>query len=432
MCVSENNRIFANLIILFRNLSATKSIVHLDNTFHMHTSRKITQDLFYVGASDRRLALFENIYPVPRGVSYNSYLLTDEKTVLLDTADMAVSEQFFANVEAVLSGRKLDYLVVNHMEPDHAALITGLLLRCPGTTVVTTAKAAQMMEQFFGTKPENQQVVKEGDTLCTGRHTLTFTMAPMVHWPEVMMTYDTTDKVLFSADAFGTFGALSGNLFADEMDFDRDWLDDARRYYINIVGKYGMQVQNVLKKAATLDIQMICPLHGPVWRSNLDFFIGKHDVWSRYEPEERGVVIVYGSIYGHTESAAMRLGMLLAERGVKGIKAYDASHTDASQLVAECFRYSHVVFASSTYNNGIFTPMESLLLDLKAHAWQKRTVALIENGSWAPQSGKLMRAELEQMKDIAIFGDTLTLKSAAQPAQEESLAALADEIVTTL
>lgn len=432
MCESENNRIFANLIIPSWNLSAKSSNIHLDNTFHMHTSRKITQDLFYVGASDRRLALFENIYPVPRGVSYNSYLLTDEKTVLLDTADMAVSEQFFANVEAVLSGRNLDYLVVNHMEPDHAALISDLLLRHPDTTVVTTAKAAQMMEQFFGAKPEKLQVVKEGDTLCAGRHTLAFTMAPMVHWPEVMMTYDTTDRVLFSADAFGTFGALSGNLYADEVDFDRDWLDDARRYFINIVGKYGLQVQNVLKKAATLDIQMICPLHGPVWRSNLEYFIGKHDVWSRYEPEDKGVVIIYGSIYGHTESVAMRLGAMLSERGVKGIKAYDASHTDISQLVAECFRYSHVVFASSTYNNGIFTPMENLLLDLKAHSWQKRAVALIENGSWAPQSGKLMRAELEQMKEITFLGETVTLKSAAQPAQEEALAALADEIVTTL
>lgn len=398
----------------------------------MQNIQPVTSDLIYVGASDRRTALFENVYPIPRGVSYNSYVLLDEKTALFDTCDSSVSGQFFENVQAALEGRMLDYVVVHHMEPDHAATLMDLLLRHPEATVVTTAKAAQMMEQFFGSKPAQLQAVKEGDTLSLGRHQLVFTMAPMVHWPEVMMTYDTTDKILFSADAFGTFGALSGNLFADEVDFVRDWLEDARRYYINIVGKYGMQVQNVLKKAATLDIQMICPLHGPVWRSNLDFFIGKHDVWSRYEPEDRGVVIVYGSIYGHTESAAMRLGMLLAERGVKGIKAYDASHTDASQLVAECFRYSHVVFASSTYNNGIFTPMEGLLLDLKAHAWQKRTVALIENGSWAPQSGKLMRAELEQMKDIVILGDTLTLKSALQPSQEDALVALAELISNSL
>ena len=398
----------------------------------MQNSVRISSDLYYVGASDRKLALFENIYPIPRGVSYNSYVLLDEKSVLFDTTDASVSSQFLENVAAVLGQRPLDYVVVHHMEPDHAATLMELLLRHPEATVVTTAKAAQMMEQFFGLKPAQLQLVKEGETLCTGSHTLCFTMAPMVHWPEVMMTYDTTAKTLFSADAFGTFGALSGNLYADEVNFEAEWLNDARRYYINIVGKYGIQVQNVLKKAAALDIQMICPLHGPVWRENLGFFIGKHDTWSKYEPEDKSVVIIYGSIYGHTEAAALRLGTLLAERGVKGIKAYDASHTHASKLVAECFRASHIVFASSTYNNGLFTPIESLLLDLKAHAWQKRTVALIENGSWAPQSGKLMRAELEQMKDITFVGDTLSFKSALQPSQEEQLAALADAIVASL
>ncbi len=392
----------------------------------------ITSDLVYVGVSDRRTALFENVYPIPHGVSYNSYVLLDEKTALLDTADAAVSEQFFENVEAALGGRQLDYLVVNHMEPDHSATMMDLLLRYPQATVVCTAKAAQMMEQFFGKKPSQLMAVKEGDTLALGKHLLTFTMAPMVHWPEVMMTYDATDKVLFSADAFGTFGALSGNLFADEMNFEGEWLNDARRYFVNIVGKYGVQVQNVLKKAATLDIKMICPLHGPVWRENLSWFIGKHDVWSKYEPEDKGIVIIYGSIYGHTEAAALRIGTLLAQRGVKNVKTYDASRIHVSKLVAECFRASHVVFASSTYNNGIFTPMENLLADLKAHAWQKRTVALIENGSWAPQAGKLMRAELEQMKDITILGDTVSLKSAAQPSQEEQLAALADQIIATL
>ncbi len=398
----------------------------------MQNIQKIHENLIYVGASDRRTALFENVYPIPRGVSYNSYVLLDEKTALFDTTDASVASQFFENVQAALAGRKLDYVVVHHMEPDHAATLMDLLLRHPEATVVCTAKAAQMMEQFFGSKPAQLQAVKEGDTLSLGRHNLVFTMAPMVHWPEVMMTYDQTDKVLFSADAFGTFGALSGNLFADEVDFEREWLDDARRYFVNIVGKYGLQVQNVLKKAAALDIKMICPLHGPVWRSNLEWFIGKHDLWSRYEPEDRGVVIIYGSIYGHTEAAAMRLGTLLAQRGIKNIKAYDASHTHASKLVAECFRASHVVLASSTYNNGIFTPMENLLADLKAHAWQRRTVALIENGSWAAQSGKLMRAELEQMKDITIVGDTLSLKSALQPSQEEQLAALADALAATL
>ena len=398
----------------------------------MQNTQPIQQDLIYVGASDRRLALFENVYPVPRGVSYNSYLMVDDVTVLFDTVDASVAQQFFENVEAALYGRKLDYVVVHHMEPDHAATLTDLLLRHPEATVVTTAKAAQMMLQFFGNQPANLMVVKEGNELLTEHHHLVFTMAPMVHWPEVMMTYDSTSKTLFSADAFGTFGALSGNFFADQMDFEHEWLNDARRYYINIVGKYGMQVQNVLKKAAALDIQMICPLHGPVWRENLGWFIGKHDTWSKYEPEDRGVVIIYGSIYGHTEAAALRLGTLLAQRGVKNIKAYDASHTHVSKLVAECFRASHVVLASSTYNNGLFTPIESLLADLKAHAWQKRTVALIENGSWAAQAAKLMRAELEQMKDIVIVGEPVSLKSAATPAQEEQLAALADALAATL
>ncbi len=397
----------------------------------MHNIQSISQDLIYVGASDRRTALFENIYPIPRGVSYNSYLLLDEKTALLDTADSAVSEQFFGNVKAALAGRRLDYLIVNHMEPDHGALIEPLLQRYPDTTVVCTAKAAQMVEQFFGLKP-NTMIVKEGDTLELGRHTLAFAMAPMVHWPEVMVTYDTTDKVLFSADAFGTFGALSGNLYADEMNFEGEWLNDARRYFTNIVGKYGVQVQALLKKFSALDIKMICPLHGPVWRSNLEWFIAKHDVWSRYDPEDKAVVIIYGSIYGHTETAALRLGTLLSERGVKGIKAYDASRTHASKLVAECFRASHIVLASSTYNNGIFTPMENLLADLKAHCWQRRTVALIENGTWAATAAKLMRAELEQMKDITLLGDTLTLKSALRTEQEEQLATLADQIAETL
>ena len=398
----------------------------------MKNTQTITNDLVYVGVSDRRTALFENVYPIPRGVSYNSYVLLDEKTALFDTTDASVASQFFENVQAALAGRKLDYVVVHHMEPDHAATLMDLLLRHPEAIVVCTAKAAQMMEQFFGGKPAQLQAVKEGDTLSLGKHNLVFTMAPMVHWPEVMMTYDQTDKVLFSADAFGTFGALSGNLYADEVNFEGEWLNDARRYFINIVGKYGQPVQTVLKKAAALDIQMICPLHGPIWRENLGWFIGKHDVWSRYEPEDKGVVIIYGSIYGNTESAALRLGTLLGQRGVKGIKAYDASRTHVSKLVSECFRASHVVFASSTYNNGIFTPMENLLLDLKAHAWQRRTVALIENGSWAAQSGKLMRAELEQMKDITIVGDTVSLKSAATAAQEEQLAALADVIVGSM
>ena len=399
----------------------------------MQNSRKITDDLYYVGASDRKLALFENIYPIPRGTSYNSYLLLDEKTVLLDTADAAVTEQFFENVEGVLAGRKLDYLIVNHMEPDHCALIQNLVLRHPELTVVTTAKAAVMIRQFFNFDLDSRlQTVAEGGTLCTGRHTFTFVLAPMVHWPEVMFTYDTTDKILFSADAFGTFGALNGNIYADEVNFDRDWLDDARRYYINIVGKYGTQVQNVLKKAAAIDIQMICPLHGPIWRQDLGYFIGKYDTWSKYAPEEKGVLIVYASVYGHTAAAAEKMASLLAEHGVKGIAMYDASHTHVSQLVSEAFRYSHIVLASSTYNCDIFTPMENFLTDLKAHNWQRRSVAIIENGSWGPMSGKLMRALLEQMKEINILGENVTLKSALKDEQLPALEALANAIIADM
>lgn len=399
----------------------------------MHNIRKITDDLYYVGASDRRLALFENVYPIPRGVSYNSYVLLDEKTVLLDTADSAVSQQFFENVAAALAGRGLDYLVVNHMEPDHCALIEDLVLRYPDVRIVTNAKAATMIRQFFTFDVDSRlQLVKEGDTLCSGRHTLAFVMAPMVHWPEAMVTYDTTDKVLFSADAFGTFGALNGNIYADEVDFDRDWLDDARRYLVNIVGKYGMQVQAVLKKAAKLDIQMICPLHGPIWRKDIGYFIAKYDLWSRYEAEQHGIMIAYGSIYGHTAAAAERLASLLAERGVRNIAMYDVSHTDVSYLVSEAFRYSHIVLASSTYNNGIFTPMENLLLDLKAHNLQNRTVAIIENGTWAPVSGKLMRAIIDEMKNMTVIDQSLTLKSAMKEDQADTLSAMADAIVASL
>ena len=399
----------------------------------MHNTRKLTDDLHYVGASDRKLALFENVYPIPSGVSYNSYLLLDEKTVLLDTADAAISEQFFENVAYLLSDRQLDYLVVNHMEPDHCALIESLLLRYPTTTIVTNAKAANMIRQFFNINIDNRlTTVSEGDTLNTGRHTLTFVMAPMVHWPEAMITYDTTDKILFSADAFGTFGALNGNIFADEIDFDRNCLDEARRYFINIVGKYGVQVQALLKKAASLDIQMVCPLHGPIWRENIGYFIDKYNTWSKYEPEERGVVIIYASIYGHTASAAEKMASLLAERGVKGIAMYDASHTHVSQLLSECFRFSHVVLASSTYNAGIFTPMENLLLDLKAHNWQRRTVAIIENGTWAAQSGKQMRAILDEMKEIVVLGENISLKSAMKENQLDDLTTLADLMIANM
>ncbi|MBR5027637.1 MAG: FprA family A-type flavoprotein [Bacteroidales bacterium] len=399
----------------------------------MQNIRKITDSLLYVGASDRRLALFENVYPVPNGVSYNSYLLLDEKNVLLDTADNSIAHRFFENVAAALDGRRLDYLVINHMEPDHCALIGDIMLRYPELSIVTNAKAVAMIKQFFSFDIDARtKVVAEGDTLCTGKHTLQFFMAPMVHWPEVMVTFDTTSGTLFSADAFGTFGAIAGNIFADEMDFDRYCLDEARRYYANIVGKYGVQVQSLLKKASALDIKMICPLHGPVWRYNLGYFIEKYDKWSRYEPEANGVMIIYGSIYGNTENAADILAAKLADKGVQGIVMYDVSKTDVSVLVSEAFKFSHIVLASSTYNNGIFTPMENFLLDIKAHALQNRTVAVIENGTWAPQSGKLIRATLDEMKNISILGDTVTLKSSLKSDQFASIENLADIIANEI
>lgn len=388
--------------------------------------RKITDDLIYVGVSDRRLALFENVYPIPSGVSYNSYMFVDEKTVLLDTADASVAHQFFENVAAALGTRKLDYLVINHMEPDHCALIGDLLLRYPEVTIVTNSKALGMIKQFFSFDVEGcTRVVSEGDILSTGRHELQFFTAPMVHWPEVMVTYDIATGVLFSADAFGTFGAINGNLFADEIDFDRKFIDEARRYYTNIVGKYGTQVQSLLKKVASIDIKMICPLHGPLWRKDLGYFIEKYNLWSQYQPEEKGVMIIYGSIYGNTEKVADILAAKLADKGITGIAMYDVSKTDVSYLVSEAFRYSNIILASSTYNNGIFTPMENFLLDLKAHALQNRTMAVIENGSWAPQSGKIIRTILESMKNIIVLGENITIKSSLKPAQMDELEALA-------
>ena len=399
----------------------------------MYCTRSITNDLYWLGASDRRLALFENAYPIPRGISYNAYLLLDEKTVLLDTVDLSVGELFFENLDHLLQDRKLDYVVVNHVELDPCATLGALLRRHPETQVVGNAKTLTMIGQFFSSSmAENALVVKEGDVLSTGRHELTFVMAPMVHWPETMATYDKTDKVLFSADAFGTFGAMSGNLFADEMNFEKDWLDDARRYYTNIVGKYGPQVQNLLKKAAGLDIQYLCPLHGPIWRKDAAWFIEKYQRWSTYTPEERGVVIAYGSVYGHTENAAAILANRLSEKGVRNIAMYDVSNTHPSVLVSEAFRCSHLVVASATYNNGIFTPMETMLMDLKAHNLQNRTVAVIENGSWAPQAGKLIRSCFEGMKNITVLDQGVTLKSSVKEEQREALEALADQLAADI
>ena len=398
----------------------------------MYCTRKVQNDLIWVGADDRRLVCFEGVYGVPDGVSYNAYLLLDEKTVLFDTVDKAVYGVFLENVAHALGGRKLDYLVVHHMEPDHAATQELLLSRYPEAKIVCNAKSLTMMKQFMGCDlTERAIVVKEGDTLETGRHCFHFLMAPMVHWPEVMMSYDETDKLLFSADAFGSFGALNGRLFADETDFFAEDIDEARRYYTNIVGKYGPQVQAILKKAGKLEIACLLPLHGFVWRSHVGDFVEKYLLWSSYAPEEKSVLLAYASVYGHTENAANILACMLCERGVR-VRMYDTSVTPASYIVSDAFRCSHLVFAATTYNAGVFVTMENLLHDIAAHNLQGRKVALIENGSWAATSGKLMRELLAPLKNMEFYEQGVSLKSALAQGQEEQLAALADAIASEI
>ena len=398
----------------------------------MYCFRNVTEDLIWVGANDRRLAMFEGVYSVPGGVSYNSYLLLDEKTVLFDTVDAAVGTVFFENVEKGLDGRHLDYIVVHHMEPDHSATLEELVRRYPDVKIICNQKLAVMMKQYFTFDVDGMtQIVKEGDTFCSGAHTLTFVNAPMVHWPEVMMTYDTTSGVLFTADAFGTFGALNGALFADEVDFDRDYLDEARRYYTNIVGKYGPQVTAVLKKAAGLDIKYLCPLHGFVWRKNIGDIIDIYQHWASYRPEKTGVVIAYASVYHHTENAAECLAVRLREKGIHTVM-FDVSVTPASEIIAAVFEYSHLVLASTTYNAGIFVQMENFLYDLVAHNIQNRTVAVIENGSWAPTSGKLMREMLAKCKNLTVLNESLTIKSALKEGQLADIDAIADALDATI
>lgn len=402
----------------------------------MYCVRNVTEDLYWVGANDHRLALFENVYPIPRGVSYNSYLLTDEKTVLFDTVDWAACRQFLENVEHVLNGRPLDYLVINHLEPDHAACIEEVLLRWPGVTLISNEKAFMLMRQFgFSVDAHAEIEVKEGDTFSFGKHTVTFVFAPMVHWPEAMVTFDVTNGALFSADAFGTFGALDGKLFADEVNFDRDWLDDARRYLTNIVGKYGPHIQLLLKKAGGIldQIKFICPLHGPVWRKDLMYFIQKYDTWSRYLPEEKGVMIVYASMYGNTESAAQALAAKLCEKGMTKVAVYDVSSTHVSQLISEAFKYSHLVLASVTYNLGIYPAMHDFLMDMKALNVQNRTAAIVENGSWACKSGDLIQKFLtEEMKDITVLNERLSMASSLNSEKEPELDALANAILESM
>ncbi len=398
----------------------------------MYCTKQITNDLIWVGADDRRLAMFEGVYSVPKGISYNSYLLADERTVLFDTVDKAVTPAFFENLEHALSGRRLDYIVVQHMEPDHSAALLDLMRRYPEAIIICNQKTAEFIRQFFNVElGERARIVKEGDVLDSGRHKLTFLMAPMVHWPEVMVTYDETSKTLFSADAFGTFGALNGAIFADEVDFYGDYMDEARRYYANIVGKYGVQVQALLKKTSSLAINMICPLHGFVHREKLQDYIGKYARWSAYVPEETGVAIAYASVYGNTEKAVQIVAARLRDRGINTVM-YDVSVTPASEIVAASFRYSHLIFASITYNAGIFVTMEALLHDIAAHNLQNRTIAFIENGSWAPTSGKLMADILSRLKGITVLDAGITIKSALRQEQLVEVDALVAAVAATL
>ena len=380
----------------------------------------ITDSILYVGVDDKTLDLFESQYIIPNGVSYNSYVILDEKVAVMDTVDARATDEWLANLEVALAGRTVDYLVVSHMEPDHAANIKSLIDKYPQMQIVGNAKTFAMIPQFFDVDISDRAVVvKEGDTLSLGKHTLQFFMAPMVHWPEVMVTYEQTEKILFSADGFGKFGAL---------DADEAWTCEARRYYFNIVGKYGAQVQALLKKAATLDIQMICPLHGPILKEDLGYYIGKYDIWSKYEPEDEGVFIAYASIHGNTAKAAKKLAEMLEEKGAKRVVIADLSRDDMAEAVEDAFRHSKLVVASSTYDGGLFPCMEDFLLHLKAKNYQKRTVAIMENGSWAPMAGKKMREIFEGMKAIEICEPIVTIKSTMK---EENLKVM-DELAEKL
>lgn len=380
---------------------------------------RVTDGIFYVGVNDHKVDLFEGQYRVPNGMAYNSYVIMDEKIAVMDTVDQAFGQQWIANVENVLQGRKPDYLVVQHMEPDHSANIPLFLEKYPDVQVVATPSAFKMMNQFFSMGDRvNKISASNGETLSLGEHQLHFIFTPMVHWPEVMMTYESIEKVLFSADGFGKFGAL---------DAEEEWADEARRYYIGIVGKYGPQVQNVLKKASDLDIQIICPLHGPVLRENLNYYIGLYDTWSSYMAESEGVTVAYASVYGHTKAAALYLAELLRNRGIQ-VAVYDLARDDMAAALADAFRYSKLVLACNTYNMSINPFMNDFITRLVEHSYQKRTIGLIENGSWAPVAGKVMRGMFEKSKDIVFAENIVTIMSSMKSENEAQLTALAEEL----
>lgn len=380
----------------------------------------IAEGVEYVGVNDHEVDLFEGQYAVKNGMAYNSYVIKDEKIAVMDTVDANFTEEWLNNLKKALGGKSPDYLIVQHMEPDHSANIANFMNAYPGATIVSSAKAFAMMEQFFKTQYENRRiVVGEGDTLCLGSRTLTFVAAPMVHWPEVIVTYDDKDEILFSADGFGKFGAL---------DRKEEWTDEARRYYIGIVGKYGMQVQNLLKKAAGLKISKICPLHGPVLSEDLGKYLGLYDLWSSYTPEEKGVVIAYASVYGNTKRAAESLAAELKEKGVENVALFDLARCDMSEAVAYAFRYSAVVFASLTYNGDVFPFMRTFIESLTERNFRKRTVGFIENGSWAPMATKVMKKMLENCKDLAFLETSVTVKSAIGTESEAQIEAMAEEL----
>ena len=399
----------------------------------MHCVQKVSEKIYWVGGNDRRLERFENMFPIQKGVSYNSYLIMDEKTALVDTVDSAIRDQFLENIKHVLDGRELDYLIINHMEPDHCGNIEELLRMYPNLKIVGNAKTFQFFEQFYVTrKPESYYKVIEGDELKLGQHTLHFYMMPMVHWPEVMTTYEITEKILFSADAFGTFGALNGNIFNDQVDFEGYYLDEARRYYSNIVGKYGVQVQNVLKKLSKLEIKMICPLHGPSWRTNLEYYLDKYNKWSSYTPEKKGVVLFFASMYGNTENAINVIANKLAEKGVEDIRVYDVSKTHPSEIISEVWKYSHLVIGSPTYNGGLYHVMDALLHEMEGLNVQNRKVALVGNYTWASSAVKVMTEYMSKMKNMEIIGDPLEVNSSLKPEEEEKVNKLVDVIYNSL
>ncbi len=394
----------------------------------MYDIRKITDSITWVGACDRRIRIFEATYPIEDGMNYNSYLISDEKTVLVDTADKAVAGIFFENIAAALEGKPLDYVIVQHMEPDHSATLAELVLRYPDVKVVCNQKTIAMISQFFEFDIASRAViVAEGDELDIGSRKLTFVMAPMVHWPEVMFTYDPGDKVLFSADAFGSFGAIDGSIFADTQDFESEFLSEARRYYTNIVGKYGAQVQMVLKKAADLDIAYICPLHGLVWRKDLDKVLAIYDKWSRYEAEEKGVAIFYGSVYGNSANAAQIMAGKLADKGV-AVKVYDMNVKHFSHAVAAAFRFDRILLVTPTVNAEILSSMDVVVRALVSHNIKNRKIAVIDNGTWAPVAGRSIREILGGLKDTTVLEKTLSFKSSVKTSDLEAM----DEIVQAL